>query len=317
MRLQHFINEGHKEVRISSGTLEERVFEISVLLFKNCKQYLKDLKGTSDVLYRGGRGGEITLITPRTDRHPKDMSPELQELLDDEFDKKFGWRPRSEGVFCSGDYDQAEGYGNAVFTVWPIGKYDFIYSDSINDLYLHTENLNNTVAGGEDTWYDEFKEEWEDSYDEDGNYGSWYYNGEDTGENVKSYALDVVADQERESHESNTEEEDEDYDPFDYISEDDLTWVPEEEKEDFINSKIEDRKYEIESEVEDVVSDFSDYSIKHAISSHNEVMLSCKSYYLISDKLTNDLKDQIKMGPPSATQKQLKFQFAYKKRRRK
>ena len=36
MRLQDFINEGHKAIRIS-GTLDERVFEITVLLFKDCK----------------------------------------------------------------------------------------------------------------------------------------------------------------------------------------------------------------------------------------------------------------------------------------
>jgi len=316
MRLEKFINEGHKAIRIS-GTLEERVFEISVLLFKNCKQYLKDLKGTSDVLYRGARGGEITLITPRLDREPKDMSYELQELLDDAFYDKFKWRPRTEGVFCSGRYDQAAAYGSSVYTVWPIGKYDFVYSDRIHDLYTSTENLNTKVAYGEDEWYDEFEEEYNDDYGEDGDYGTWYWNDTDTGENVKSHAIDVVADWEREAQEFETEEEEENFDPFDYLDEDDLEWVPEEEKEDWINNKIEDRKYEIEDEVRDVVSDFSDDNIQKAIRSRNEVMLSCKSYYLISDNLTNDIMERIQMGPPSSTQKQLKFQFAYKKRRRK
>ena len=316
MRLEKFINEGHKAIRLS-GTLDEKVFEIAVLLFKNCKPYLKDLKGTTDVLYRGARGGEITLITPRIDRQPKDMSIELQELLDDEFYAKFKWRPRSEGVFCSGKYDQAATYGSSVYTVWPIGKYDFIYSVDIHDLYTKTENLNVTVQGGDDYWYDEFEEEYDQDYGEDGDYGSWYWNGTDTNENVKSHAIDVVANWERESQEFETEEEEENFDPFDYLDEDDLEWVPEEDKDDWINNKIAEKQYEIDDEVKDVVSDFSDDNIQNAIDSHNEVMLSCESYYLISDNLTNEIMKQIKMGPPKARQKQLKFQFAYKKRRRK
>jgi hypothetical protein len=315
MRLQKFINEGHKAIRLNSKTESKKVYEIITLLFKDCKQYLKDLKGTSEPLYRGARGGDITLITPRADREPKDMSRELQELFDTAFYNDFGWYPRSEGVFCSGKYDQASGYGSAVFTVWPIGKYNFIYSDDTHDLYTKSENLNDKVKYGEDSWYDDFEEEYEDEYGEDGDYGSWYYNGTDTNETVKSHAIDVVADWEREKQEFETEEEEENFDPFDYISEDDLDWVPEEEKEDWINNKIEDRKEDIEIEVKDMVSDFADDNIQNAIDSHNEVMLSCESYYLINNNFTDDIFDQIKLGPPSK-QKQLKFQFAYKKRRR-
>ena len=48
------------------------------------------------------------------------------------FYRKFKWKPRSTGVFCTGDKEQAKGYGGLA-TVWPIGNFKYIWNPEIRD----------------------------------------------------------------------------------------------------------------------------------------------------------------------------------------
>lgn len=79
----------------------------------------------------------MTLEETNKNRYPRDISYEVHKLLDDEFNKQFGIRPRSSGIFTTPKYGVAKGYGGATtpFLVFPIGDYKFIWSNDIYDLF--------------------------------------------------------------------------------------------------------------------------------------------------------------------------------------
>ena len=64
------------------------------------------------------------------------MSALNHDILDELFEKKFGWKPRSGGVFCTGSEATASGYGDA-YIFFPIGDFEFLWSPKIHDLYDH------------------------------------------------------------------------------------------------------------------------------------------------------------------------------------
>jgi hypothetical protein len=121
MRLQHHINEN-----------EGIPFDI---LEKKCKPYLNDISKNLEMMYSGRRISKDWFIKKvRGDREPRDMDWEIHRLLDDMFYKKFGWKARSNVVFVTGDVYETKHYGNP-YMIFPVGKYKFIYSDDIPDLY--------------------------------------------------------------------------------------------------------------------------------------------------------------------------------------
>lgn len=309
MRLETFINEAerHTEIFFDTDDIEEKVTKMAHLLFNDCKQYLKDLGKSGEVMYRGAYGGDMTKIVPRKNRAPKDMSAALQEELDDAFYGEFKWKPRSEGVFCSGEWDQAHSYGTNVFTVWPIGKYQFLYNENVHDLYTHFENDDDDV----DT--SQIEEDYYDNYGE-GYQGTWYYDGENTEKSDKDDAEDVVAQWFEERYEPE-DEEDDDYDGHDNIDDKDFEWEPDVSWDDYLVDEIENARERIRENRYEVVFDYRDDDIKRAIKSQNEIMVRCKEYYIIDEDFTDDLNKLLKIGKIKSVHKQLKFQFAYKKRR--
>lgn len=107
-------------------------------LKSKCGKYYREAKKSGKMFYRGTYKADwrepITPITPRTDRRPKDTNKVLHNLVDDLLEKKFGWRPRSEGIFTSSHRGMVAGYGNT-FSVWPIGDYKFVWSDEARDMF--------------------------------------------------------------------------------------------------------------------------------------------------------------------------------------
>jgi hypothetical protein len=106
--------------------------------------YIKDLvKGgfnyleKSDDLLYSGRYSNDSIITKkvRTDRKSTDMNYDLHKMYDDIFYKKFKIYARSNAIFCSGSMIVAGGYGSTVYSIFPAGKYQVIWSDKIYDLY--------------------------------------------------------------------------------------------------------------------------------------------------------------------------------------
>lgn len=129
-RFENYINEND----------EENAENIIETIKKNCKPFLKEWKASNGFLYRGVKNADINDIAMRNrrkDRKPRDSNSSLSKEVDVEFKKKFGWKPRAEGVFTSGDYLATSIYGT-IYLFFPIGKYRYVWSSKVHDFYTYT-----------------------------------------------------------------------------------------------------------------------------------------------------------------------------------
>lgn len=101
----------------------------------NCKPFLLQVSPTEDLLWRGvtSHRDDYQLNVTHTDRIPKMTDPILHVLTDNFFEEKFGIRPRSSGVFTTGNRSQAADYGEPVI-VFPVGNFKFVWSPVVADL---------------------------------------------------------------------------------------------------------------------------------------------------------------------------------------
>jgi hypothetical protein len=130
-RLQQYIN-------------EEKTKDLQYLINmvkSDCKPFLREMKKAGQFLYRGYDNVEYSTTEVvyykkkvRSDRKPRDMYQNVHNKMDKLFDEKFGWKARSNGIFCTGDRTTALGYGTA-FMVFPIGNFKFIWSPEVEDLW--------------------------------------------------------------------------------------------------------------------------------------------------------------------------------------
>ncbi len=97
-------------------------------IVKSCYQYFKEI-GKGFHLYRGSYTfkDKIGIIVPRTDRLPKDTPKEIHNIINNTLYKRFGWHPRSEGVFATADIHTASAYGEPLIFV-PVNGYKYLYS---------------------------------------------------------------------------------------------------------------------------------------------------------------------------------------------
>jgi hypothetical protein len=115
-------------------------------------------------MYRGvslGGGKEINIIefgpnyttvdgfvkTVRKDRKPLDTHPQISKMIDDVFEKQFGWRPRQEGLFVFGKLkrSQAREFGT-LCQIFPMGEFNYIHSSKIEDLTSTLDGLLKTAG---------------------------------------------------------------------------------------------------------------------------------------------------------------------------
>lgn len=123
MRLIHFLDED-----IESDAFED----IKKKIHAECKPFLKQSKGYP--LWRGMQQLDMGKFKVRKNRKPKDTPLKVHEEFDKIFKENFGWKARSEGLLTSGDRQVAGSYGT-IFQVFPIGKFRFVWSKNVHDLY--------------------------------------------------------------------------------------------------------------------------------------------------------------------------------------
>ena len=132
---------------ISENTIQDYV----TLIKRDCKPWLKEIKNCG-LFYRGMKDhGVFAKKKVRTDRIPMNMDYRETELLDNAFKKKFGWKPRTNGLFVTGSSILAMGYtgaGMAPYTVFPIGNVKYIWSVAAEDLYVDIPKLRTMAKGG-------------------------------------------------------------------------------------------------------------------------------------------------------------------------
>jgi len=130
MKFIEFINE-------SESITDDLITKIKT----ECRDYYKQATVNKKTyqLYRGMKINKDWFVKkPHKNRTPRDTPIEIHKALDEEFKKKFGWKPRSEGVFCTGDYPESY-YGN-VYYIFPAGKIKFVWSPTIEDITVYLSN---------------------------------------------------------------------------------------------------------------------------------------------------------------------------------
>ena len=125
---------------------------LKTLINVECPGLLKRM-GNNGLLYRGvtqlgSYEGNFSLpeskdpITVyrkkvRKDRIPMSMNADVSRALDKWFEKNFSFRARSQAIFVFGERGRgsAEGYGGKKCIVFPIGKFSYVWSPNVDDLY--------------------------------------------------------------------------------------------------------------------------------------------------------------------------------------
>lgn len=140
------LRDTEKEHRASDIT-DPKIIKLASMIQRDCKQALTGCQKANGFLYRGIRkkyntatsdyesnAPDIFVGKPREDRSAKDSKATIQI----EFDKMLtqsGFKAlRSNSIFCSGNYQQAEGYGKA-YVIFPKDGFSFMWSPIYHDLY--------------------------------------------------------------------------------------------------------------------------------------------------------------------------------------
>jgi len=114
--------------------------EVVEILKTKCKPFVSAFKAQSpvDLLYRGiknPKNGLYSILNVRKDRKPLSTPESVTKILDAEFLKYFGIKARTQTLFCTGLDGYAKEYG-ALYSIFPIGDFDLIWSPEIIDLFV-------------------------------------------------------------------------------------------------------------------------------------------------------------------------------------
>lgn len=118
------------------------VEKLKTTLNKSCKPFIDEMKNTTkELIYRGYRKGIGNRLLARKpvqkDRNPRYISDEMHKTLGDYMKKKYGWNPRTEGVFTA-DRSLSLRFGDFnTFLFFPVGKYKYIWTERehLNNIY--------------------------------------------------------------------------------------------------------------------------------------------------------------------------------------
>lgn len=137
MRLNSYITEDTKLLTVSD-------------IKKDCKPYLSELKSSRNILMRFSLNYKFKTLTRynlKKDRKPVDTPKALHDIMNDSLREKFGWSPRSNGLFVwltrRSSIERLiklhKTSNSKLAYVFPIGPYKYIYSPSIEDIYMNWE----------------------------------------------------------------------------------------------------------------------------------------------------------------------------------
>jgi hypothetical protein len=283
-----------------SSTIKLQAFGVISALQKNCKPFIDELKKTNQnkLLYRGSKKTStknIISVIPRQDRTPMDMPSEVHEYLDELFYAKFGWYPRSNGVFVTSSKSTTERYGKS-FLFFPIGKYSFIYNPHIEDLFSYIDNEPEVVDVLTGYFRNEdFYDEYEYLYGPNSENGTWYYFEIDTGKSDKQDAILAAA--KAEGVKPNE------------IWEDDLSWTPNVEFDTWFKKLEKTAIHDAEFFLEKTVNGYRDSNLGLAIKSKVEITFQCEKYYLVNSEFEKEVYDYIFKNKLPFNPKQLELEF--------
>lgn len=134
MKFQNYLIEDNKSLAYYAKKIQAE-----------CKPFLKEIKGARGTLTRHQTAqGPVFKKVTRKDRRPLDSPPDFHNLVDDWFNKNFGWKARSSGLFCWGTPFPLLA---SDWMVFPAGKFQYVWSPKVTDLYGNVEIMFDIAKG--------------------------------------------------------------------------------------------------------------------------------------------------------------------------
>jgi hypothetical protein len=288
----------HLDDQVSYDLFQEQVGKI----YKDCQPFLRDISNSKymSFLY-SGRNSSKPMFEKivRLNRKPTDTYHEIHSDLDDEFERQFGYPARSNSVFCTGDEGDAAEYGT-LYMIFPQGKYKFLYSKEIGDLYIkmsgkagsHGINNKNGLfakfvddcrdeSGGIDA---EFTKYYEEVTKEGSDQGHYQYIRDEYGHNimVPKGTKDPI---------KYVKSQMEDPSEFWGVS---LEWYPDKDYNEFyfdnydtfLRGRVQGfddcGKEKYDRYLEEIVRTYTNNNINKAIGDGGEIMITCKKYWALN-----------------------------------
>ncbi len=144
-------------------------------LESECSEYLAMVRETQIWMFRGMHNEEkqIFMGMPRNNRNPMDSSHNFQLAFDRILKAKGFIALRSNSIFCTSSYEQAENYGHPFF-ILPINGFSYTWSQTHDDVqmgnydlqkYIPTSTaskiLKQTIAAANEYGSKKYKGRWE------------------------------------------------------------------------------------------------------------------------------------------------------------
>ncbi len=130
MRLKNYLNEDIKSI------MDE--------IINDCKPFINDwLKTDQKNFLYSGRKIDMDFFKRkvRKNRRPLDTDIEIHHMMDNKFYEAFGIKARSQSIFC---HSIPSTFYGTPFYIFPVGKYEIIWSNKILDLFGILPNKSDT-----------------------------------------------------------------------------------------------------------------------------------------------------------------------------
>jgi len=142
---------------------DEKTLKYFAYIEANCGEYLKAVRETGKILYRGQRDSQAPIFVgyPRENRRTKDSSEEAQKLYDKYLTMMGFSALRSNSIFTTSSEHQADEYGY-VYAIFPKDGFKFTWSTKMGDLVLESmSDVDKSQLDPEEVYY-EFNDVFED-----------------------------------------------------------------------------------------------------------------------------------------------------------
>jgi hypothetical protein len=130
-------------------TESDKIDSLFDTLNKECSQFIKEYKRGICSFVRTSESYESKFtvdmfsVKQRTDRRPSDTPLLVHNRIDELLKSKFGWKPRSEGLFAwiaknrgsTWHWNRISNFSKIIRIVFPTNGYKYIYNDKIPDVF--------------------------------------------------------------------------------------------------------------------------------------------------------------------------------------
>lgn len=132
--------------------IDEQLLKAASIIKRDCSIALKSMQVTNAFVFRGIKGAQPNIFVgkPRDDRRSKDTNNDIQTGFDEMLSESGFKALRSNSIFCSGNYSQADNYGK-VYLIFPKDGFNFTWSPMFSDLF--SDLLSDLRHNGIDSLY--------------------------------------------------------------------------------------------------------------------------------------------------------------------